>query len=132
MSTSSRKYPTTIHDLTQSVDGLALINSLVDLLKTQQEERTKRAYIKMYRDTAIATLKEKRGVIERYMELRFAERGEALRHHYRSLNRAMDLRNDSAMEAALAGILGIIQENPLQGLDTFADLYEKPHFSMDL
>lgn len=136
MSKSSPKYTTTVHKLVgegqKSLDGLALIKSLVDLLKTVQEEQTKRAYIKSYRDEAIATLQEKREVIEHYMEHRFAERREALRHHYQVLNRAIDMRNDSVMESALAGILGIIQESPLQDLETFAELFVRPDFALEL
>jgi len=136
MSQSPAEYATTIHDLTkeaaQSVDGLAVLTSAIDYLKTREEEKTKRAYIWAHRDTLVTAIKERRDLIEHYIDASFSERKEVLRQHYQVLHRSLDARNNDAIQGALTGILGILEKDPLENLHQFEKAFADPNFGIEL
>ena len=56
-----------------------------------------------------------------YFERRFSERKEALQNFFLLLTEAVTSKDDKQLEVALAGILGIIKDNPLGDFKVFRE-----------
>ena len=61
---------------------------------------------------------EQHNIIQ-YFEMRFAERAEALRHFFDLMESASESGDNTQLELAVQGIIGIIRENPLLGFEEF-------------
>ena len=109
-----------------------VIDSAVDYLKHHDSEHTQREYIRAHRDVLITALNNQRDCLLAYFEQRFAERRVALEHFYQVLHTALEYRDNAELQAALIGILAIIQDNPLADLAEFRVQWNNPDFSLEL
>ena len=95
------------------------ISGIADCFRAMQEEETKRRAIIANRDFLIARLTAEKDTILAYFSHRFAERRAALDEFFELLRHAVDSDDNHQLNVALAGILGIIQDNPLADFETF-------------
>ena len=76
----------------------------------------------------VTVLNNERDYLLAYFEHRFAERRSALEEFYRLLHTAVESGDTKQLQASLAGILGIIQDNPLDDLVEFRERWSNPEF----
>lgn len=112
--------------------ALPIIMEVLEHLNTREEERTKREIIWSKRDVLVTALNNEKDVMLAYFEHRFKERHGVLEQYYYLLQRAVDTSNDKALQGALSGILGIIQENPLSDFAEFKKNMSNPDFVIEL
>lgn len=84
-----------------------------------QDDQVALAEIEAHYNAFIAALRMEQETILRYFEMQFGERAEALRHCYDLMESATDNGDNSQLELAIQGIIGIIRENPLLGYAEF-------------
>jgi hypothetical protein len=87
--------------------------------KIAEEQKTERQRIFAKRDVAVLAIEAERDVLLEYFRLRFSERKHTLDGMFRVLHTAVEDKNDSAMDAALNGILEVVKDNPLKDFETF-------------
>lgn len=109
-----------------------IIKAAVEYMRIHEEENTRRAYIRAQSDGLVAALNYQRDVILAYFEYRFAERRSALDEFYALLRESVDSGDTTRLQVALAGILGIIQDNPLGELAEFREKWANPNFAIEL
>lgn len=109
-----------------------IIKAAVAYMRIHEEESTRRAYIRAQSDGLVAALNYQRDVILAYFEHRFAERRSALDEFYALLRESVDSGDTARLQVALAGILGIIQDNPLGELAEFREKWANPNFAIEL
>lgn len=102
------------------------ISGIVDYFRALTEEETKRRAIAANRDFLIARITAERDAILAFFDHRFAERRAALDEFFELLRHAVDSRDNHQLNVALAGILGIIQDNPLDDFETFKMQFQDP------
>ena len=90
------------------------------------EEETKRRAIAANRDVLIERITAEKEVILAYFDKRFSERCAALDEFFELLNHAASTGDNEQLTAALVGILGIIQDNPLEDFETFRRNFQNP------
>lgn len=136
---ADKKKPVTVHKVVdgargigQAADTLAVITEAIDFLRTRETEQTKRAYIQGRRDVLVTALEAKERIILEYFDRRFAERKGALEQFYALLHRAADNGDQTQLQAALEGILGIVKDNPLKDFETFVETWSDPDFTLEL
>ena len=112
--------------------AMETIQATVEYLKTHETERTQREYIRAKRDVLVTVLNTERDCLLAYFEHRFAERRSALEEFYRLLHTAVESGDTKQLQASLAGILGIIQDNPLDDLVEFREKWSNPEFTIEL
>ena len=112
--------------------AMGIISAAVEYMRIHQEESTRRAYIRARRDALVTALNNERDVILAYFEHRFAERRSALDEFYALLRVSVDSGDTTRLQVALAGILGIIQDNPLGDLAEFREKWANPDFAIEL
>ena len=100
------------------------ISGIADYFRTLTEEKTKRQAIAANRDALIARITAEKETILAYFSQRFAERRAALDEFFELLHHAADHRDNHQLNVALAGILGIIQDNPLDDFETFKQQFQ--------
>ena len=93
------------------------ISGIADCFRAIQEEETKQQAIIANRDILIARLTAEKEAILAYFSHRFAERRAALDEFFELLRHDVDSDDNHQLNVALAGILGIIQDNPLADLE---------------
>ena len=84
------------------------------------------------RDVLITALNHERDALLAYFKLRFAERRSALNEFYDLLHKAVENENTEQMQVSLAGILGIIKDNPFSDLEEFRAQWGNPEFRIEL
>ena len=109
-----------------------VIDSAVDYLKHHDSETTRRDYLRAHRDVLVTALNNQRDCLLAYFEYRFDERREALDQFYNLLHSAIEENDIAQLQASLAGILGIIQDNPLADLAEFRVQWNDPDFTIQL
>ena len=112
--------------------AMGIIAAAVEYMRIHEEERTRREYIWARRDTLVTALNNERDCILAYFEHRFAERRSALEEFYALLRASVNDGDAARLQAALAGILGVIQENPLGDLEKFRENWADPDFTIEL
>lgn len=112
--------------------AIGIIAAAVEYMRIHQAERTRREYIWAQRDALVTALNNERDCILAYFEHRFAERRSALEEFYALLRASVDSGDTAQLQAALAGILGVIQENPLGDLEKFRENWADPDFTIEL
>ena len=112
--------------------AMGIISAAVEYMRIHEEESTRRAYIRAQSDALVAALNNERDVILAYFEYRFAERRSALDEFYALLRASVDSGDTTRLQVALAGILGIIQDNPLGELAEFREKWADPNFAIEL
>ena len=108
------------------------ISGIAESFRVMQEEETKRQAIIANRDVLIARLTAEKETILAYFSHRFAERRAALDEFFELLRHAVDSNDNQQLNAALAGILGIIQDNPLDDFETFKMQFEDPNHVFEI
>ena len=108
------------------------ISGIRDYLCAMQEENTKRQAIAANRDVLIVRITAEKETILAYFSQRFAERRAALDEFFELLRHAVDSRDNHQLNVALAGILGIIQDNPLDDFETFKQQFHDPDYTIEI
>ena len=108
------------------------ISGIADYFRTMQEEETKRKAIDANREVLIARLTAEKDTILAYFSERFAERRAALDEFFKLMRRSVDSRDNHQLNVALAGILGIIQDNPLDDFETFKQQFQNPDYVIEI
>ena len=106
-------------ELANKIDPMIALRQWCEYKKAEIGEQTKREEIRARRDTAVAAIQAQKELIETYFEKRFAERRQALSGFLELLTHAVDTKNDKELDAALGGILGIVQDSPLKDFEAF-------------
>ncbi|MFN3372829.1 MAG: hypothetical protein ACK44M_04580 [Chloroflexus sp.] len=114
------------------VNALAIIAEFVSSLNTVVQEETKRCRIAAQRDVLIHAIESEKTVLLAYFTQRFAERKHALEQFYQLLEQGVAAKDLKSIDVALAGILGILQDNPLQDLAAFAKHWRREDFIIEL
>ena len=112
--------------------AMGIIAAAVEYMRIHESEQTQREYIRAQRDVLVTALNNERDCILAYFERRFAERRSALEEFYALLRASVNDGDTAQLQAALAGILGVIQENPLGDLETFRENWADPDFTIEL
>lgn len=112
--------------------GMEIIQATVEYLKTHEAEETQREHIRAKRDFLVTALNNERDCLLAYFEHRFAERRSALEEFYDLLHTAVESGDTTQLQVSLAGILGIIKDNPLDDLVSFREKWNNPEFVIDL
>ena len=115
-----------------NLDALAVITEFLDYLKVREQEETARQRIRAKRDVLVQALESEKDIILKYFEYRFAERKSALEQFFVLLNAATERGEGKALDAALTGIVNILQENPLRDLAEFRKNMTNPDFQLEL
>lgn len=110
----------------------ATISGIADYFRTLQEEETKRQAIAANREVLVARITAEKDAILAYFDLRFAERRAALDEFFELLSHAMKSGDNQQLTAALAGILGVIQDNPLDDFETFRRQFDNPDHVIEI
>ena len=113
-------------------DTLTIIKEAISYYKTRQVEQTKREEIWSKRDVLILALNNEKDVLLSYFEHSFAERRASLEQFYNLLQNSVDSGNETQLQTALTGILGVIQENPLSDFAEFRKNMANPDFKLEL
>lgn len=114
-------------EVAQSFNALSVITDFVAYLKVQQEEETKRDAIAAKRDSLIEAIQSEKELIENYFNLRFEERKDALHSFFEVLRNGVVNNDSEIIDSALSGILGILQDSPLQDLEKFRIWFYNPN-----
>ena len=108
------------------------ISGIADYFRTMREEETKRQAIIANRDELIARITAEKETILAYFDHRFAERRAALDEFFELLRHAAADGDHHQRNAALAGILGIIQDNVLDDFETFKQKFQDPDYVIEI
>ncbi len=108
------------------------IDGICAYLRTLQEESTKRREIDAKRDVLLARIEAERDVILAHFGNRFAERRAALDELFTALRHATATGDNEQLVAVLSGILGIIQQNPLDDFETFKRKLQEPDYVIEI
>ena len=108
------------------------ISGIADYFRTLTEEETKRQAIAANRDVLIARITAEKEAILAYFRERFAERRAALDEFFELLDHAVDGKDNHQLNVALAGILGVIQDNPLDDFETFKQQFHDPDHIIEI
>ena len=103
----------------RNLNPLEVLKEYVAWQKTAEEQKTERERIIAKRDVAVHAIEAERDTLLEYFRLRFAERKHALEGMFGVLHKAVEEKNDKAMDAALSGILEVVKDNPLKDFETF-------------
>lgn len=128
---SPKRYTTTVSTTTgdrlarggakvlSSIDPLAVIREVVELVKTISDADREREAIWARREVLVTALNNEKELLLSYFDRRFSERENALSAFYDLLHKAVDSGNSEVLQAALAGILGVLKDSPLSDLESF-------------
>ena len=102
-----------------NLNPLDVLKEYVAWRKIAEEQKTERQRIIAKRDVAILAIEAERDVLLEYFRLRFSERRHALDGMFRVLHKAVEDKNDTAIDSALNGIVEVVKDNPLKDFETF-------------
>lgn len=119
-------------EVIRNINPLEVLHEYLDYAKTVQLNETTRAEIIAKRDVAIQNLQNQKEIILAYFEKRFAERKEALQSFYTLLSNSLSTNNEKQLDTALAGIMGIIKDNPLGDFQTFKNNMLNADYEVEL
>ena len=108
------------------------ISGIREYFCAMQEENTKRQAIAANRDVLIARITAEKETILAYFSQRFEERRAALDEFFELLHHAVDGKDNHQLNVALAGILGVIQDNPLDDFETFKMQFQDPDHIIEI
>ena len=108
------------------------IEGVVAYFRTLEEEETKREAILANRDVLVTRINAERDAILSYFGHRFAERRAALDEFFKLLRHATVNGDNEQLVTALGGILGIIQQNPLDDFETFKRKLQDPDYVIEI
>lgn len=113
-------------------DSFIVITECLKYLGVREEEITRRAYIAAQRDTLVAAITAERDLITTYFAYQFTERRAALDQLFTILQQGVAEHDSTVIDRSLTGILGILQDNPLQDIEAFRTNWRNPDFVIDL
>lgn len=108
------------------------ISGIAECFRAMQEEETKRRAITANRAVLIARFTAEKETILAYFSHRFAERRAALDEFFELLHTAVQSRDNHQLNVALAGILRVIQDNPLDDFETFKKQFDDPEHVFEI
>lgn len=108
------------------------IQGIADYFRTMQGEETRRQAISAHRDALIERITAEKEAILAYFDHRFAERRAALDEFFELLRYTVASGDNHQLTTALAGILGIIQDNPLDDFETFRQHFQDPNYVIEI
>ena len=108
------------------------IEGIASYFRALEEEETKRQAIAANHDVLVARINAERDAILAYFGHRFAERHAALDEFFELLRHATANGDNNQLTAALTGILGIIQQNPLDDFETFKRNFQDPNYVVEI
>ena len=108
------------------------IGAISACFRTLEEEETMRQAIAANRDVLIARINAERDAILAYFSHRFAERRTALDEFFLALRHATDNGDNEQLVTVLSGILGIIQQTPLDDFETFKQKFQEPGYVIEI
>jgi hypothetical protein len=114
------------------VDSFAVITEFLDYLKVRETEETKREQIRARRDVLVLALESEKELILKFFERHFDDRKASLEQLFVLLKSATETNNDKQLDAALSGIVTILQQNPLRDLSEFRKNMANPAFQIEL
>jgi hypothetical protein len=109
-----------------------ITQATVDLHKTVERERTRRAEIEADRQTALTQIEATRFLIHEYMTRTFDERRGTLDRMFLSLQEAQASGNDVLAQQLLGSIVNIVKTSPFRDMASFKKSYEDPEFTLEL
>lgn len=109
-----------------------ITQATVDLHKTVETERTRRAEIEADRQAALARIEATRFLIQEYMARTFDERRATLDRMFLSLEEAQASGNDALAQQLLGSIVDVVKISPFRDLASFKKSYEDPEFTLEL
>ncbi len=112
--------------------AFGFIKAAQEYLREHDAEETRREYIRAHRNVLVTALNNERDLLLDYFDKRFAERRVALAEFFELMHKAVDNKNTDELQTALAGILGILKDNPLGELAEFRKNWKDPSYSIDL
>ena len=112
--------------------AFVFITKALEFLREHEAEETQREYIRAQRDVLVTALNNERDLLLDYFDKRFAERRFALEEFFELMHKSVGSKNTDELQVALAGILGILRDNPLGDLAEFRKNWKNPNYSIDL
>ena len=112
--------------------AFAFITQTLEFLRVHEAEETQREYIRAQRDALATALNNERDLLLDYFDKRFAEHRAALDEFFELMRKAVGSKNTDELQTALAGILGVLKDNPLGDLAEFRKNWNNPNYSIDL
>lgn len=104
-------------DPTVVLDGVnQLVSSVTDYLKVAEQEGTKRAAIYAQRDVALAAIQAQRDSVSEMMRHTFQERAAVIQKQFATLDHALATRDLALADAALKGMVGVVQASPFKSI----------------
>lgn len=102
----------------------ATMSAFQMLIKTHHEyksiaaqEKTKRMAINSWETTRLAELANQKDLLKAHFEQTFQERKEMIDGFFQVLDKGLDNNNPEAINAALSGLVNIVQTSPLREVD---------------
>jgi len=116
----------------RNLNPLEVLHEYFEYQKTLDEQRTTRENIKAKRDIAIKSIEAQKEILLDYFNKRFSERKDSLNKFFTVLDNAIKEKDDKQLDVALAGILGILKDNPLGDFQTFKENMLMPDYKIEL
>lgn len=96
-----------------------IVNKFAEYKKIQEEQITKRAEIEARRVVAIEAIRSQKEVVMFALTNIFKERGAALEKMFEALDKGIENNDANIINAALGGIVGVIQKCPFESFNDF-------------
>lgn len=116
----------------RNLNPLEVLHEYFEYQKTLDEQRTTREHISAKRDIAIKSIEAQKEILLDYFNKRFSERKDSLDKFFDVLDNAIKEKDDKQLDVALAGILGILKDNPLGDFQTFKENMLMPNYKIEL
>lgn len=112
--TAIKKAPLPIPDpthVTKAFDNL--VNAWKDCTIVSEQEKTKRAGIKAFRDVNVKAIEENSALLKLYLEYSFKERAFTIQGMFERLDQSLANGDTQMASSAIAAIVSITKESPL-------------------
>lgn len=107
---------------TAALSGLqTLLNAHQEYSRIRETEQTKREAIKAWRDVEINRSNQQIELLKIYLKESFAERRQMIDGLFDTLNRGIEMNNDTAIQMAVSGLINLVQTSPLSSLDKYIE-----------
>jgi len=116
----------------RNLNPLEVLHEYFEYKKTLDEQKTTRKNIKAKRDIAIKSIEAQKEILLDYFNKRFSERKDSLDKFFSLLDSAVKEKNEKQLDVALAGILGILKDNPLGDFQAFKENMLMPDYKIEL
>lgn len=108
-----------VNKVVSNINPLEALTECLKYKNLEDIEITRREEIRAKRDVALAAIQSQRDLMESYFEHRFIERKESLTIFFNLLSDAVKEKNETFLNDALTGILGIVKDSPLKDFESF-------------